>query len=86
MGQEVNFTRGHRRAPAFQVGEVVGVHEVTHAGDPAAYADRRRVAVRCTRCGSKWTVLECWLRWLRDGRVRVTGCLLCYGGGDDVQS
>jgi len=31
-------------------------------------------------------MLECYLRWIRDGRVRVTGCLLCYGGGDDVQS
>ena len=87
MGEEItNGHRGHRKAPAFQVGEIVGGREVTHAGDPAAYSARRRVAIRCTRCGSRWTMLECYLRWIRDGRVRVTGCLLCYGGGDDVQS
>lgn len=69
-----------RRPLAFATGELVGVHRITHPGDPAAYADRRRVAVECTRCRYRSTVWECWLRRVRDGRA-VKGCAMCAPGG-----
>ena len=73
--------RGARRPRAFNVGDVAGVFEVLDPGDPSAYSARRRVSVRCTKCRYRNEVYECWLRWLKSGRVPSSGtCSMCTFG------
>jgi len=75
------YQAGKRRERAFKTGDVAGVLEILDPGDPAAFSQKRKCSVRCTKCKYKSVVLEAWLRWIRDGRVPYTGtCSMCSAG------